>query len=121
MNIEDYKFTDKDIDVAHPYSDYIALNIDCDTTCVHIDKQDAEAIAKHFDLIDDWISVEDRLPKSQTDKFDVIDVIIVCKGEVSPARFKCGSYPSFWYEFTVDENIVKDVTHWRQLPLPPKP
>lgn len=58
-----------------------------------------------------WISVNDRLPDTDLD-------VIICT--------KCGSVRFGWYNpelqvwFDIYGITIKSVTHWRELPDPPR-
>ena len=64
-----------------------------------------------FNQPDGWISVKDRLPDA------IIDAIIYTKwGGVC-----CGWYnPELQAWFDMDGTSIKPVTHWRELPDPPR-
>lgn len=68
-------------------------------------------------IINEWISVEDRLPK-----FDK-NVIVFTAGGVTTARLDRIDYRGPHWEFNESNTIYwlsKPVTHWMDLPAPPE-
>ena len=83
--------------------------------------EDAKELeAKIAELESDWVSCEDRMPVDYKDCIGFIceEILIVSGGEVYPCEFTCGNKPEPWYRF--EEYHKGFVTHWRELPSPPK-
>ena len=60
--------------------------------------------------VQDWVSVEERLP-------DVgLDVLFVCENK----SYGVGAYSDTYRDFFIGQFPVKNVTHWMPLPQPPK-
>ena len=79
---------------------------------------DALAIADHLVsngvTVQDWVSVEDRLPE---DDSDVIAYLRECdKGRIYPANYAKG----VWFDCIFDIPVTNATTHWMPLPQPPK-
>jgi len=73
----------------------------------------------------DWISVEDKLPKTKKSKLpDYVDVWVRGKHTTLPyGRITNIQYDEVHGWCTLDTNglhLIKDVTHWKPLPKPPK-
>lgn len=69
-----------------------------------------------------WISVKDRLPKTET---PVLVTYIATDGEIHSdgvAALLFGPY-WYWWEGSVedtDQEVLVEITHWQPLPEPPK-
>ncbi len=69
-----------------------------------------------------WISVKDRLPKTET---PVLVTSIATDGEIHSdgvAALLFGPY-WYWWEGSVedtDQEVLVEITHWQPLPEPPK-
>ncbi len=68
-----------------------------------------------------WINVKDRLPITEkdmgTDNYKAVEVIVFTNDEVCCCEFVAGNSFEFWSEFELENS---DITHWMQLPDPPK-
>ena len=71
--------------------------------------------------MNDWISVDDRLPITEKDMGDSnylgVEVIIYTKHFVSSDWFETGKHPDFWSQFN---EYKKEVIGWQPLPELPK-
>lgn len=63
MSIEEHKFSDGGLIARVAYDDNVALYDIITNDKFGISKKDAYALAKHFGLIDEWVSVDDAMPK----------------------------------------------------------
>lgn len=64
-----------------------------------------------FNRSDGWISVKDRLP-------DTRRYVIIC---LSTGHMCCGWYtPNLQIWFNENATAIESVTHWRELPDPPR-
>ncbi len=70
--------------------------------------------------MDNWISVENRLPIEEDDLINTgrnycdMEVIVFDRGEVSVDDFQAGNTLHFWRAFA-----STNPTHWMPLPAPP--
>lgn len=64
-----------------------------------------------FNQPDGWISVKDRLPDTDRDIIVCLETGKVCCAWYGPAL-------RIWYD--MDTTEIKSVTHWRELPDPPR-
>ena len=79
---------------------------------------DALAIAQHLIAngvtVQEWISVEDRLPE---DDSDVIAYLRTGEeGRIFPANYAKG----VWFDCIFNKRVTETTTHWMPLPQPPK-
>ena len=91
----------------------------------------SEQIADHLIAngvtVNEWISVKDRLPNLELDKFKALDWdVYPCLVTIKNQRAMDGRYVGkAFYDgkrfLKVNcEDITHDVTHWMPLPKPPK-
>jgi hypothetical protein len=64
--------------------------------------------------MNNWISVEDELPKGDYDD-ECIDVYSIAMGRITDCTYIDSNY---WETYQGDR--IYDVTHWMPLPEPPK-
>ena len=76
--------------------------------------------------VQEWISVDDRLPERPPDRVDEqgrswftpnIDCIVYDGKSVFAANY-CFQNKFFWYADTL--HPLKNITHWMEMPQPPK-
>ena len=73
----------------------------------------AEKLISHGGTVQEWISVDDRLPESIANR-----VLVVC--ERSNGVFYAHYEKPFWINLETDKPFISTVTHWMMLPQPPK-
>ena len=105
-----------------------------DTNCGYVDEVAAEVLADHLIAhgvtVQEWISVEDRLPEDSgcylvvyRDKYNgsisiAFDMYVKCNvGEWWESEFACDITKQFRWATRLQE---QEVTHWMPLPAPPK-
>lgn len=83
---------------------------------------DALAIAAHLVsngvTVQDWISVDDRLPEYSNDGF--ADAVLVTDGFVQHMAYFVGGEWRFAESGEIKEPMWYRITHWMPLPNPPK-
>ena len=83
---------------------------------------DALAIADHLVsngvTVQEWISVEDRLPEYSNDGF--ADAVLVTDGFVQHMAYFVGGEWRFAESGEIKEPMWYRITHWMPLPQPPK-
>lgn len=129
MSIEDHKFDDDDVAEVIVGSDFVTFDFDGATPpSLVITKDDAYALAKHFGLIDEWVSVHDKKPTYGQ------PVLLRINGVVQTVTYNLdGSDDSLdWFEPYSNIGVYDDynelsffVEHdvdveWQPLPQPPK-
>lgn len=80
-----------------------------DTTCKTLEF--ALQWCENNPTADNWISVEDRLPKE-------LEWVLTCNGQESINLLMLAGNGN-WYDKAV--GLHYDITHWRPLPAPPIP
>ena len=73
----------------------------------------AEKLISNGVTVQEWISVDDRLPESIANR-----VLVVC--ERSNGVFYAHYEKPFWINLETDKPFISTVTHWMPLPEPPK-
>ena len=83
---------------------------------------DALAIADHLVsnrvTVQEWISVDDRLPKDSNDGF--ADAVLVTDGFVQHMAYFVGGEWRFAESGEIKEPMWYRITHWMPLPLEPE-
>ena len=83
---------------------------------------DALAIADHLIsngvTVQEWISVDDRLPEDSNDGF--ADAVLVTDGFVQHMAYFVGGEWRFAESGEIKEPMWYRITHWMPLPQPPK-
>ena len=83
---------------------------------------DALAIADHLInngvTVQDWVSVDDRLPEYSNDGF--ADAVLVTDGFVQHMAYFVGGEWRFAESGEIKEPMWYRITHWMPLPQPPK-
>lgn len=76
------------------------------------------------DIMNSWISVDDRLPLelSDDDHYKEISVLVTDGITVETCNFQRGSIGTLWREWGVYQTSfpTEDITHWMPLPEPPQ-
>ena len=73
----------------------------------------AEKLISNGVTVQEWISVDDRLPENIANR-----VLVVC--ERSNGVFYGHYEKPFWINLETDKPFISTVTHWIPLPEPPK-
>ena len=73
----------------------------------------AEKLISNGVTVQEWISVDDRLPENIANR-----VLVVC--ERSNGVFYAHYEKPFWINLETDKPFISTVTHWMPLPQPPK-
>ena len=73
----------------------------------------AEKLISNGVTVQEWISVDDRLPENIANR-----VLVVC--ERSNGVFYAHYEKPFWINLETDKPFISTVTHWMPLPNPPK-
>ena len=85
-------------------------------------QQDVECVADHLIsngvTVQEWISVEDRLPEYSDDGF--ADAVLVTDGFVQHMAYFVGGEWRFAESGEIKEPMWYRVTHWMPLPLEPE-
>lgn len=83
---------------------------------------DVLAIANHLVsngvTVQEWISVDDRLPEYSNDRF--ADSVLVTDGFVQHMAYFVGGEWRFAESGEIKEPMWYRITHWMPLPQPPK-
>lgn len=68
----------------------------------------------------EWVSVKDKFPNEQYTSATYTVNCLITDGKVVSYGYYA-SYSKEWLMFLPNgENVVNDVTHWMELPEPPK-
>ena len=78
----------------------------------------ADNMIAHGVTVQDWISVDDRLPEYSNDGF--ADAVLVTDGFVQHMAYFVGGEWRFAESGEIKEPMWYRITHWMPLPLPPK-
>ena len=73
----------------------------------------ANYLIAHGVTVQEWISVDDRLPENIANR-----VLVVC--ERSNGVFYAHYEKPFWINLETDKPFISTVTHWMPTPQPPK-
>ena len=73
----------------------------------------AEKLISNGVTVQEWISVDDRLPENIANR-----VLVVC--ERSNGVFYAHYEKPFWINLETDKPFISTVTHWMPTPQPPK-
>ena len=73
----------------------------------------ANYLIAHGVTVQEWISVDDRLPENIANR-----VLVVC--ERSNGVFYAHYEKPFWINLETDKPFISTVTHWMPLPEPPE-
>ena len=76
-------------------------------------EQGADWLIANGVTVQEWISVNDRLPENIANR-----VLVVC--ERSNGVFYAHYEKPFWINLETDKPFISTVTHWMPLPEPPK-
>ena len=80
----------------------------------YIPKNFADHLIANGVTVQEWISVEDRLPE---DDSDVIAYLRTGEeGRIFPANYAKG----VWFDCIFNKRVTEMTTHWMPLPEPPK-
>ena len=80
----------------------------------YIPKNFADYLIRHGVTVQDWVSVENRLPE---DDSDVIAYLRTGEeGRIFPANYAKG----VWFDCIFNKRVTETTTHWMPLPEPPK-
>ena len=80
----------------------------------YIPKNFADHLVANGVTVQDWVSVEDRLPE---DDSDVIAYLRTGEeGRIFPANYAKG----VWFDCIFNKRVTETTTHWMPLPQPPK-
>ena len=80
----------------------------------YIPKNFADHLIANGVTVQEWISVEDRLPE---DDSDVIAYLRTGEeGRIFPANYAKG----VWFDCIFNKRVTETTTHWMPLPEPPK-
>lgn len=102
--------------------------VDKDTLARYLQKTFNDYLISNSITVNEWISVEDRLPDAELVKFKALDWdVYPCLVTIKNKKATDGRYvgKAFFYDkerfLTVNcVDITSDVTHWMPLPQPPK-
>lgn len=72
----------------------------------------------HGVTVQEWISVDDRLPEMRDDGF--VDAFLVTNGSLDHIAYFVDGAWIFTDNGQMKEPMFYDVTHWQYLPQPPK-
>lgn len=93
-----------------------------DANCGYVDEVEAEVLADHLIAngvtVQEWISVDDRLPEDSNDGF--ADAVLVTDGFVQHMAYFVGGEWRFAESGEIKEPMWYRITHWMPLPEPPK-
>lgn len=78
----------------------------------------ADHLIAHGVTVQEWISVEDRLPEYSNDGF--ADAVLVTDGFVQHMAYFAGGEWRFAESGELKEPMWYRITHWMSLPQPPK-
>ena len=73
----------------------------------------ADGLIAHGVTVQEWVSVDDRLPENIANR-----VLVVC--ERSNGVFYAHYEKPFWINLETDKPFISTVTHWMPIPEPPK-
>ena len=74
----------------------------------------AEKLISNGVTVQEWISVEDRLPEDESDVLAYLS--IGEEGRIYPANYAKG----VWFDCIFNAPVTESTTHWMPLPEPPK-
>lgn len=88
-----------------------AITLLCQMYLPHFNNEEKEALSMGIEALeqtknDGWISVEERLPKTDT------DVLVQCKGYIIDIGFYCDNE----WSFNMNELEGIEVLYWQPLP-----
>lgn len=78
----------------------------------------ADYLIRHGITVQEWISVDDRLPEYSNDGF--ADAVLVTDGFVQHMAYFVGGEWRFAESGEIKEPMWYRITHWMPLPEPPK-
>ena len=81
-------------------------------------KKNADYLIRHGVTVQDWVSVEDRLPEDSNDGF--ADAVLVTDGFVQHMAYFVGGEWRFAESGEIKEPMWYRITHWMPLPLVPE-
>ena len=81
-------------------------------------KEGADYLIRNGVTVQEWISVEDRLPEYSNDGF--ADAVLVTDGFVQHMAYFVGGEWRFAESGEIKEPMWYRITHWMPLPQPPK-
>lgn len=129
MSILDHEFSDADVEEVIIHDSHIELVTD-GVSFIHIEKDDAYALAKHFGLIDEAINIDYKFPsgfhpESAGDEWISVDDKPVNCGYAWNVGDKALAYGGYVFEIEWDGDAWcsiggDDFTHWKPLPQSPK-
>ena len=64
--------------------------------------------------VQEWISVDDRLPEDDSDALAYLQIGEECR--IYPANYAKG----VWFDCIFKSTVTESTTHWMPLPCPPK-
>ena len=74
----------------------------------------ADGLIAHGVTVQEWISVDDRLPEDDSDTLAYLQ--IGEEGRIYPANYAKG----VWFDCIFNTPVTESTTHWMPLPQPPK-
>lgn len=89
---------------------------------IRIDNIYDEVAIRYHELMDEWISVDDRLPKvdNTINTFGQrVECLVFWENDVYKGTYVNLGTP-FWSVSHVSSSSSLNVTHWKPLPTPPK-
>ena len=84
----------------------------------YIPKNFADHLVANGVTVQEWISVDDRLPEDSNDGF--ADAVLVTDGFVQHMAYFVGGEWRFAESGEIKEPMWYRITHWMPLPQPPK-
>ena len=81
-------------------------------------KKIADYLIRHGVTVQDWVSVDDRLPEYSNDGF--ADAVLVTDGFVQHMAYFIGGEWRFAESGEIKEPMWYRITHWMPLPLEPE-
>ena len=103
------------MDVREKLAELLTEFYGCDPMYYDVDALAmAQHLINHGVTVQEWISVEDRLPE---DDSDVIAYLRTGEeGRIFPANYAKG----VWFDCIFNKRVTETTTHWMPLPEPPK-